>query len=441
MGQSLLVTLREGLEAGLIVVIVLTYLSNAGQRAYWKHVLLGTAAAIGLSLLVGAVIFVAAGEFEGRAEQVFDGSAMLTAVAVLSWMIVWMKSQAIHIRGRLQMQVQSALAVGSALALAAIPFVAVLREGIETALFMFAAARTSTPVESTLGASLGLAGALALSYAFYRGGRRISLRLFFNVTGVLLILFAAGLLAHGIDELHEAGLLPPVVEHVWDINGVLSDSEGVGEWLKGIFGYNGSPSLVEVVAYPLYLGVAFWYFLRVRPEAPRVGLRPVAGGQPAVDGGWELGTGSWELGTGGPTGVPGSTHVSWGDCFLRSARASSATIRYTSARGRPCWRAKRRQASYSGETWGSSPSSRFTLTAADPRLDSNSRFSRPASRRPTSLMRTPRVDVSRSSSPTTASSRSWGQRTARRVAGRFFFIWMGTNQTSAAPASKRRSCT
>jgi len=278
MGQSLLVTLREGLEAGLIVVIILTYLRSAGQRAYWKYALLGTTAAIAVSLVLGAIIFVAAGEFEGRAEQVFEGSAMLTAVVVLSWMIVWMKSQAVHIRGHLQAQVQSALAVGSALALATIPFVAVLREGIETALFLFAAARTSTPVESTLGAGLGLAGALALSYLFYRGGRRINLRLFFNVTGVLLILFAAGLLAHGIHEFQEASLVPPVVEHVWNMNGVLNDGDGVGEWLKGIFGYNGNPSLVEVVAYPLYLGMAFWYFLRTRPEAPRLELRPAPEG-------------------------------------------------------------------------------------------------------------------------------------------------------------------
>lgn len=274
MGQSLLVTLREGLEAGLIVVIILTYLRNAGQRAYWKHALLGAAAAVVMSLLVGAVIFVVAGEFEGRAEQVFEGAAMLTAVAVLSWMIVWMKSQAVHIRGRLQSQVQSALAVGSALALASISFVAVLREGIETAIFMFAAAKTSTPVESTVGAALGLAGALAVSYAIYRGGRRINLRLFFNVTGVLLILFAAGLLAHGIHEFQEAQLVPPLVDHVWDVNGALDDGDGVGEWLKGIFGYNGNPSLVEVIAYPLYLGMAFWYFLRARPQAPRVEMRP-----------------------------------------------------------------------------------------------------------------------------------------------------------------------
>jgi high-affinity iron transporter len=274
-GQSLLITLREGLEVGLVVVVVLAYLSKVGQRAYWKHALLGAAAAIAASFLVGALIFVVAGELEGQAEQVFEGTAMLAAVAVLSWMIVWMKSRAVHMQGHIQSQVRSALAVGSALGVAAIPFVAILREGVETTLFMFAAARTSTPVESSVGAGLGLAGALALSYLIYHGGRRISLRRFFNVTGVLLILSAVGLLAHGISELQEAGLVPSVVEHVWNVNGVFSDERSVGEWLKGILGYNADPSLVEVVVYPLYLGIALWYFLRARPDAPPVEPRLV----------------------------------------------------------------------------------------------------------------------------------------------------------------------
>ena len=275
MTQSLLVTLREGLEAGLIVVIVLTYLKGAGQKAYWKNAWLGTGAAVVVSVMAGAVIFAVAGEFEGRAEQVFEGLAMLTAVVVLSWMIIWMKRQAVHIRGELQTRLDAALLGGSALAIAVIPFVAVLREGIETVIFMFAAVQTSTPLESTVGASAGLALAVALSYVIYRGGRRLNLRLFFNVTGAVLILFAAGLLARGIHELQEAQLAPLLVEHVWDVNGFLSDKTGLGLWLKGIFGYNGNPALLEVLAYPLYLGAAFWYFLSARAEAPRQ-VPPVA---------------------------------------------------------------------------------------------------------------------------------------------------------------------
>jgi len=244
--QSLLITLREGLEAGLIVVIVLTYLKGVGHKAYWKSAWLGTAAAVAASVMAGAVVFAVAGEFEGL--------AMLTAVVVLSWMIIWMKRQAVHIRGKLQARIDTALLSGSALAIAVIPFVAVLREGIETVVFMLAAAQTSVPLESTVGASVGLILAAALGYVLYRGGRRLNLRLFFNVTGALLILFAAGLLAHAIHELQEAQLAPVLVEHVWDVNGFLSDNAGLGLWLKGVFGYNGNPALVEVLAYPLYLG-------------------------------------------------------------------------------------------------------------------------------------------------------------------------------------------
>jgi high-affinity iron transporter len=264
-GQSLLVTLREGLEAGLIVAIVLAYLRASGHTSHFRTVWLGTAAAIAISLIVGAGIFAVAGEFSGRSEAIFEGFAMLTAVVVLSWMIIWMKRQAVHIRGHLQQQVDTALTTGSVLALALIPFTFVLREGLETVVFLFAATRETSPLEATVGAVIGILIAVILAYGIYSGGYRMDLRLFFNVTGVLLILFAAGLLAHGIHELQEAGLAPVFVEHVWDINSVFSDKEGPGEWLKGLFGYNGNPSLLEVIAYPLYLGVALGYFLGIRP--------------------------------------------------------------------------------------------------------------------------------------------------------------------------------
>lgn len=274
MGQTLLVTLREGLEAALIVAIVMAYLRSTGRSDRFRTVWLGVLAAVAISLAVGGVIFAAAGEFEGRAEQAFEGFTVLAAVVVLSWMIIWMKRQAANIRQELQQQLSLAVTTGSLAALALIPFVAVLREGLETAVFVFAATRTATPLESTIGAVVGLGIAAAVGYAIYSGGYRINLRLFFNVTGVLLILFAAGLLAYGIHELQEANLAPVFVEHVWDVNHVLSDKEGVGEWLKGLFGYNGNPSLLEVIAYPLYLTTALWYFVGAR--APSPAPRPVA---------------------------------------------------------------------------------------------------------------------------------------------------------------------
>jgi high-affinity iron transporter len=281
MSGAFLITLREGLEAGLIVAIILAYLTAIGHRPHFRVALLATVAAVATSLALGAAIFVAAGEFEGRAAEAFEGFAMLTAVGVLSWMIVWMKRQAAGIRRQLEHEIATAIGLGSVLALAAIPFTAVLREGLETAVFLFAATRTATPLESTVGASLGIVFAMGLSYGIYSGGYRVNLRVFFNVTGILLIFFAAGLLAHGIHELQEARFLPFVVEHVWDINGTLNDSDGVGEWLKALFGYNGNPSLIEVIAYPMYLAVAFWYFLALRP--PRLPLPAPAPASPEAE--------------------------------------------------------------------------------------------------------------------------------------------------------------
>ncbi|MFQ5472299.1 MAG: FTR1 family protein [Dehalococcoidia bacterium] len=265
MGGSLLITLREGLEAGLILAIILAYLKSAGLQVHFRTVLLGAFAAVLLSLAIGGAIFAVAGEFEGRAAAAFEGITMLVAVVVLSGMIIWMKRQSATLRKSLEREVAEAVGAGSIFALALIPFSAVLREGLETSVFLYAATQASSPVQSTIGAVTGLALAAGLTWGIYSGGYRINLRTFFNVTGVLLIFFAAGLLALGIHELQEAALLPIFIEHVWDINYILSDSSGVGEWLKALLGYNGNPSLIEVIAYPTFLVAGLWYFFAIKP--------------------------------------------------------------------------------------------------------------------------------------------------------------------------------
>ena len=266
---SLLITLREGLEAALIVGIILAYLAKTNNRAVFKHVWLGVGLAILVSLAAGAVIYVTAGELTGSAEQIFEGTAMFLAAGILTWMIFWMRRQAVNIRGHLQAQVQSTLASGSWLAMTLLAFVAVVREGIETALFMFAATRVAeSPASFTAGGILGLVTAIAIGYAIYRGSARLNLRVFFNVTSVILIVFAAGLVAHGVHEFHEAGTIPPVIEHIWDVNHILPESSTAGRFLTALFGYNGNPSLVEVGAYAVYLvGALVGYF------RPRVGAR------------------------------------------------------------------------------------------------------------------------------------------------------------------------
>ncbi len=268
MGASFLITLREGLEAGLIVAIILAYLKSTNQRPHFRTVLIAALVAVAVSLAVGATIFTIAGEFEGRAAEAFEGLAMLAAVGVLSWMIVWMKRQSAGIKKSLEHDVAAAVGMGSVFALALIPFSAILREGLETSVFLFAATRQAQPLEATVGATAGLVVAAGLAWGIYSGGYRLNLRVFFNVTGVLLIIFAAGLLAHGIHELQEAALLPVFVEHVWSINNIVDDGSGVGLWLKALLGYNGNPSLLEVIAYPTFLALAFWYFLTLRPYVP-----------------------------------------------------------------------------------------------------------------------------------------------------------------------------
>ena len=270
MGAALLTT-REGLEASLIVGIVLAYLAKTDNRRHFNTIWLGTAAAVAVSIVTGAALFFTVGALEGRAEQIFEGVAMLSAVAVLTWMIFWMRKQAVNIKRELEAKIEGAIAAGSAVGLASVVFFAVLREGWETALFLFAISESSTPWVTAIGAVIGLAIAITLGVALYMGSRRLNLRQFFTITGVLLIVFAAGLLAHGIHEFQEAGVLPMTIEHVWDTNALVNEDSTVGEFLTTLFGYNGNPSLLEVVAWFSYLSLALAFFL-----APLVSWRPRA---------------------------------------------------------------------------------------------------------------------------------------------------------------------
>jgi high-affinity iron transporter len=253
---------REGLEASLIVGIVLGYLSKTENRRYFRFIWLGTAAAVATSVATGAALFFTIGELQGRSEQIFEGLAMLSAVAVLTWMIFWMRKQAANIKRELEAKLANAIASGSAVGLAAVVFFAVLREGWETALFLFAIGESSTPLATGIGAVVGLAISISLGVAIYMGSRRLNLRQFFTVTGILLIVFAAGLLAHATHEFQEAGLLPQTVEHLWNTNAIVSEDSHFGKFLTALFGYNGDPSALEVGVWFVYLTMTLGVFLR-----------------------------------------------------------------------------------------------------------------------------------------------------------------------------------
>jgi high-affinity iron transporter len=261
MGAAFLMT-REGLEASLIVGIVLGYLAKTENRRYFGLIWLGTAAAVGVSIAAGAALFFSIGELEGRGEQIFEGIAMFSAVSVLTWMIFWMRKQAANIKQELEAKLASAIAAGSAIGLASVVFFAVLREGVETALFLFAIGESSTPLATGIGAVVGLAISVSLGVGIYMGSRRLNLRQFFTATGLLLIVFAAGLLAHAVHEFQEAGLLPETIEHLWNTNGLVSEDSHFGKFLTALFGYNGDPSALEVGVWITYLTFALTLFLR-----------------------------------------------------------------------------------------------------------------------------------------------------------------------------------
>src|SRR5207244_8439801 len=188
--------------------IVLAFLNRTGRRDAFFAVWVGAIAALFLSVAAGALLFAIGAELDGAAEKAFEGTTMLVAAGLLTWMIFWMRRQARSIKRELEGQIEHALATGSAFALALVAFIGVLREGVETALFLFGTVEGSNKLLAGTSAAVGLAGAVFLGYLFYRGAARLNLRRFFTVTSVLLLVFAGWLLAVGLHELGDAGVFP-----------------------------------------------------------------------------------------------------------------------------------------------------------------------------------------------------------------------------------------
>lgn len=278
MGATFIIGLREGIEAALIVSILLAYLRKLERPDGTRLVWVGALGALVLSGLVGTGIFVAGAAFEGRAEQLFEGAATFAAVSVLTWMIFWMRRQSASIRAELHEKVDVALRTGG-FALAVIAFFAVLREGIETALFLYAAASGTAAEQGAvaaqlLGALLGLVAAIVLGVLIYRGGIRLDLRRFFRVTGLALVVIAAGLLAYSLHEFQEAGLLPVLAGPAFDLSAALPDDAGLGAILRGLVGYHATPSVLEIVAWIGYLIAVGGSFLRPARVASAATARP-----------------------------------------------------------------------------------------------------------------------------------------------------------------------
>lgn len=269
MFPSFLLSLREGLEAALILGVVFGVLRKLEANNLKTEVWAGAASA-GVTSLAAALILQAAGaSFEGRAEEIFEGCAMLLAAGVLTWMIFWMQRQSRNIQSELAAGVRRAIQKPGSRALFWLAFLAILREGIELSLFLTASAAASSAQQTLIGGISGLAAAAVLGWVLFATTIRLNLQRFFQITSMLLILFAAGLVAHSVHEFNEAGWVPAIIEHVWDINTWLDENSTLGSMLKALFGYNSNPSLSEVAAYVLYFG---WIFLgmgmRRKPGVP-----------------------------------------------------------------------------------------------------------------------------------------------------------------------------
>jgi len=274
MVQTMLITWRETLEAALIVGILLTYLARSGQRPGLRYVWLGAVAAVMAALACAGVSGGAVSLLGPDAQELVQATILFVAVGVLSWMVVWMNRHARAIRGELQRKADRALAGGGLFGLAVVSFVAVFREGLETVLFLWGVTLQRGPGSALPLVAAGLCGAalaIATAWLFFRGFAFLSLPTFFRVTGALLLLVAAGLLASGVNKLIALDYLPPLVPQVWNSSWLVRDGSPLGAILAALIGYRSRPSLLEVLAFVAYFPPMVWALRRSTASAPAGG--------------------------------------------------------------------------------------------------------------------------------------------------------------------------
>lgn len=261
MFSNYLIGLREGLEASLVVCILIAYLVKTGRRDALRPVWTGIAVAVLLAMGFGCALEFGSQELTFQAQEALGGSLSVVAVGLVTWMVFWMRRTARHLRSELHGRLDAALAMGTG-ALVATAFLAVGREGLETALFVWAsvhAAGDGTP-RPLIGVALGLATAVLLGWLFYRGALRINLAKFFTWTGGMLVVVAAGVLAYGFHDLQEAGWLPGLTDLAFDISDTIPPDSWYGTLLKGVLNFQPDPTVLQVTVWLLYLVPTLAFF-------------------------------------------------------------------------------------------------------------------------------------------------------------------------------------
>ena len=271
---TLVIFLREGIEASMIVAILLAYLDRIGHREHFKDVFAGVGAALVLAGAGGAAAYLTIRSYDGsRVQTMFETATFLVAATVLTYMTFWMRAHARSLSAELRARAEAALDGRTRWGLGLLAFQAVGREGLETVVFTLAIIFSTSTTGALTGAAIGLAGALGLAFVIYRLGHRLNLGRFFTVIGMLLMVFAAGLLADTVENLQQLGWLPVLNAPMWHSGRLLSESSSFGDVLHSFFGYSDAPTPLQLLVYVAYLAVVIVAFLGVRSRLAGRGRR------------------------------------------------------------------------------------------------------------------------------------------------------------------------
>lgn len=270
MTLSFLITFRETLEASLVIGIVLAYLRNTHNAQHERYAWMGVGSGIILSIAFAALFQAVFGGLTGEAEEIYESVTMLIAAALITWMVLWMLGQSRRLRSNLERKVETHMSDDHPIGIFLLTLLSVGREGTEMVIFLQAALLQTRSAHASLGAGLGMVLSIAMSYAVFRGMRRLPLGAFLRVSSVLLILFAAGLVAHGVRAL-ASDFPPSLLATAWNINPLLPEDGPMGSVLAGVFGYNSDPSIIEVLTYIGYLASVSCVWLCSANRGRRVG--------------------------------------------------------------------------------------------------------------------------------------------------------------------------
>jgi high-affinity iron transporter len=274
---TLVIFLREGVEASMIIAILLAYLNRIGRREHFRDVFIGVGAALVLATAGGAVAYATIRSYDGsRVQTIFETVTFLVAATVLTYMTFWMRNHARSLSKELRARADAALDGRARWGLGLLAFQAVGREGLETVVFTLAIILSTSAAGALGGAVIGLAGALGIAFVIYRLGHKLNLARFFTVIGVVLMVFAAGLLADSVQNLQELGWLPVLDAPMWHSASLLSENSAFGDVLHSFFGYSDAPTPLQLLVYLGYLAIVIVTYLGLRNRAGVRAERPPA---------------------------------------------------------------------------------------------------------------------------------------------------------------------